>query len=99
EAARGGLVVESAVRAVVRLVPPVRRLPQVRRLVRVARLVGLLRLVPGPRQVPVQDAGGHGIGQQRRGRRATDPVFTTTGVVGGGDDAARCDLRLVDRGY
>ena len=90
-------VVELPVCAVILPWRVVRGLPQVLRAPGALAAAGLLRVVARPGQVPVEQAGGHPVGQDRRGCGAPDEVLPAPGMTGGEDDAAGRHFRLVDR--
>lgn len=75
DAARGGLAVELAVRAVVVPGGAVGGLPQVCRLAGWLGLGGLLGLQAGVGEVAVEDAGCDGIGYECSDGAAADPVL------------------------
>jgi hypothetical protein len=90
------LLVEHPVRAVVIAHGVVYGFPEVVRPV-AFRLAGLLRGVAGPGQVPVEQGGRHPVSQDRSRRARPDEVLLAARMIGGIDDPAGGDLRLVDR--
>ena len=94
-----GSVVEEAVRTMVVPARSVDGLPQVVRPSGRDLLVRLLRVISGPGQVPVEQGGKHLVGEDGRGGAGTDAVLLPAWVIRGEQDAARGNLRFIDRRY